>query len=55
MEQRLLNEIIRIVGTHRDGEGDYCDTGDDMDWSCRSKCTDLAIERLAAASRKGEI
>lgn len=41
-----LEEIIIIISTHKEGNGEYCDTGEDMDWACRSECVKLAIKRL---------
>ena len=46
MNKELLEEVIKIISTHDDGDGGYCDTGQDMDWKCRSKCMDFAIKRL---------
>lgn len=42
----FVDYIIKIISTHTEKEGNYCDTGDDMDWDCRSNCVDLAIKRL---------
>jgi len=41
-------EIIKIISTHPEGEGKWCDTGEDMEWGCRSECVSLAIKRLEA-------
>jgi len=41
-----FSKVIQIISTHPDGEGEYCDTGEDMEWGCRSGCVDLAINRL---------
>ena len=50
MDKKLLEEIIKIISTHSEDEGDdrgaYCDTGADMDWYCRSNCMEFAIKRL---------
>ena len=50
MTKEELNKIISIISTHSDDEGRdrgaYCDTGEDMDWGCRSECMQLAIRRL---------
>ena len=47
---QLTNEIIAkfigVITTHPEHEGSYCDTGDDMEWACRSDCVRLAIERI---------
>jgi len=40
---------IRIVETHNEGEGQWCDTGEDMEWSCRSECVKSALARLQAS------
>lgn len=48
--QKLIDEIIEEaiaeVSTHSEHCGSYCDTGDDMEWACRSECVDMAIARL---------
>lgn len=46
MTQDEFNKVIELVGTHSEHNGSYCDTGEDMDWACRSECTEMAIERL---------
>lgn len=46
MTQEELREVIAIVSTHDDGDGSYCDTGEDMEWGCRSECVDKAVDRL---------
>ena len=46
MTKAELEEIINIISTHVEGEGEFCDTGEDMEWACRSECVDLAIKRL---------
>jgi len=55
MDKELFDKIIKIVSTHEEGDGDYCDTGEDMDWYCRSHCTESAINRLKKAYEAGEI
>jgi len=55
MTKELLDKVIGIVSTHEEGDGDYCDTGEDMDWYCRSHCTKKAIERLKTAFDEGLI
>ena len=46
----LVNEIIKsfinVISTHTEKIGGYCDTGNDMDWFCRSHCMELAIKRI---------
>ncbi len=44
--QQELEKIIELVWTHTEHNGDYCDTGEDMEWACRSSCTKMAVERL---------
>ena len=46
MTKKELIEIIDLISTHTEHEGYYCDTGEDMEWDCRSKCVELAIARL---------
>lgn len=53
MDKETLNKIINIISTHEEGDGDYCDTGSDMEWSCRSECVSHAIERLTKAYYAG--
>ncbi len=52
MNKEELKEVIRIISTHNIGEGEYCDTGADMDWSCRSDCVELAKDRLIKRFRE---
>lgn len=42
----IISEVIGVISTHSEHCGDYCDTGEDMEWSCRSECVDMAIKRL---------
>lgn len=37
---------IALITTHTEHEGGYCDTGEDMEWACRSECVELAVKRL---------
>jgi len=46
IRQDTLRQVLPIIKTHKEGEGDYCDTGEDMNWACRSNCVELAVERL---------
>ena len=55
MNKELFNKIVRIISTHDEGDGEYCDTGEDMEWSCRSHCVDSAIDRLKKAFEAGEL
>lgn len=43
----------KAYNTHNEGEGGYCDTGDDMEWACRSECVDLGNKALRDAFLKG--
>ena len=55
MDKDTFDKIIEILTTHEEGDGDYCDTGEDMDWECRSKCVEHAVDRLYKAFNAGEI
>jgi hypothetical protein len=55
MEQEELDKIIAIISTHDEGDGSHCDTGADMEWSCRSECVSGAVLRLKQAWMRGEI
>lgn len=44
--QATRERDIALITTHTEHEGGYCDTGEDMDWACRSECVDLAVKRL---------
>lgn len=46
MKKEELDKVIEIISTHTEHDGDYCDTGEDMDWACRSDCVKMAIKRL---------
>lgn len=46
MKKEEIEKIIDIISTHKEGEGEWCDTGEDMEWACRAKCIELAIKRL---------
>ena len=42
-----LEEVIKIIESHKeDEEHGYCDTGEDMEYACRSRCMGLAVKRL---------
>ena len=45
--KELIKKTIYLVSTHTEHDGDYCDTGEDMEWICRSKCVEMAINRLS--------
>lgn len=46
MTKAEYKKVIELVTTHTEHKGNYCDTGEDMEWSCRSECVDMAIARL---------
>jgi len=46
LADEIIDEFIKVISTHTEHEGGYCDTGKDMEWACRSECVDLAIKRL---------
>lgn len=55
MTKAELDRVIEIISTHDEGEGQYCDTGADMEWACRSDCVELAIDRLRREFKTLEI
>jgi len=55
MTKETFEKVIAIITTHDEGDGDYCDTGADMEWACRSHCTESAVERLTKAYNAGQI
>ena len=46
MTKEEYQKVIELVTTHYEHDGSYCDTGEDMEWSCRSECTEMAVKRL---------
>ena len=42
----LVEALIHVLKYHNEGESYFCDTGEDMDWYCRSSCMELAIDRI---------
>jgi hypothetical protein len=46
MTKDELEKIIEIITTHDSGDFGGCDTGEDMEWACRSECVEKAVERL---------
>jgi len=46
MNEAELDKVIELVTTHTEHDGSYCDTGADMEWGCRSECTQMAEKRL---------
>jgi hypothetical protein len=41
-----VRDAIQIMSIHPDGEGKWCDTGEDMEWACRDKCVELGVKRV---------
>lgn len=56
MKEEILDKIIELISTH-DKEEDlgYCDTGEDMEYSCRSECASMAVRRVMRAYKDGEL
>ena len=52
MTKQEFDKVIRLVTTHTEHNGNYCDTGEDMEWACRSECIDMAVKRLTEAFNK---
>lgn len=46
MNKEELKKVLELLITHSDHIGGYCDTGDDMDWACRSECVEMAEKRI---------
>ncbi len=46
LSKEQLDKVIDLITTHTEHVGGYCDTGEDMEWGCRSECMDLAVKRL---------
>lgn len=44
--EETIMKCMALVNTHTEHNGSYCDTGEDMDWACRSECVDMAEARL---------
>lgn len=44
---RTIQKVKNLVSTHTEHNGDYCDTGGDMEWQCRSECVEMALNRLS--------
>lgn len=40
-----IKKAVELFQTHEEGFGGYCDTGEDMEWWCRSQCTEHGVER----------
>ena len=50
-----LDKVVRVVGTHNDGEDlGYCDTGGDMENACRSECVEMALRRISDIKKEYE-
>jgi hypothetical protein len=45
---------VELVSNHTEHEGGYCDTGENMEWACRSDCVKLAIKRIEDFSEGGQ-
>jgi hypothetical protein len=41
-----LKHALKTIFVHNEGDGGYCDTGADMDWACRSRCSENAADKL---------
>lgn len=54
VEADIWRQAQGLVKTHTERDGRYCDTGEDMDWLCRSDCVEMAAARLKAASEAGQ-
>lgn len=52
VREETIEECIKVASVHIDHIGDYCDTGEDMDWACRSECVQMAVDRLQALKEK---
>lgn len=52
---RVIDKCIELITTHTEHDGSYCDTGEDIDWSCRSECVDMAVARLSALMATNEL
>jgi len=48
----LLLWASKEMSKHKEGEGRWCDTGEDMDWECRSECLESARTFLTNEARK---
>lgn len=53
-EKRGREKSVELMQIHTEHDGGYCDTGEDMDWHCRSKCMELAVNRIREAARTEE-
>lgn len=42
----IVAKCIELFETHDEGFGYWCDTGDDMEWKCRSDCTEHGVNRV---------
>jgi len=51
-KKKFKEELLKVLYTHKEGEGEYCDTGEDMEWCCRSKCVELAAKRIEEFLKK---
>lgn len=44
--KEIIDDFEFLLTTHTEKEGCYCDTGEDMEWGCRSECVEMARKRL---------
>lgn len=47
----LIIEINKVV--HDEGDSSHCDTGEDMEWACRSQCTKEILQKVRTIIRSG--
>lgn len=40
-----MKKAVELFTAHEEGFGQYCDTGADMEWSCRSECVEHGVGR----------
>jgi hypothetical protein len=52
VKEEEREKLMELISTHTEHDGGYCDTGEDMDWSCRSECVDLAIKRIQSLTKE---
>lgn len=46
LQQETEKKCIELMTTHTEHDGGYCDTGEDMEWACRSECVEMAVNRI---------
>lgn len=42
---------LEMLSTHTEHDGSYCDTGEDMEWGCRSECVAMAMNRIEKSTK----